>query len=193
MLTYLLVALGLAMDAFAVSISSGICMPDLKPRIALRAAAAFGLFQFGMPLAGWLLGASFKTLIQGFDHWIAFGLLAAVGGKMILESIKTGKKEACDDEEAAKRSILTWGGLLLLALATSIDALAIGLSYSVLALPILLPAAIIGLITFGLSLLGCEFGRRLGSRFEGWAELAGGLVLVGIGLKLLLEHLAGRA
>ena len=106
LVSYFLVAIGLAMDAFAVSISSGICIPDLRPRHALRAASAFGLFQFLMPVAGWLLGSTFRGLIQGFDHWIAFGLLAVVGGKMVFEAIKARSEEACawssgvDDVEA---------------------------------------------------------------------------------------------
>ncbi len=200
MLTYLLVALGLSMDAFAVSISSGICIPDLKPRHAIRAALAFGLFQFLMPLGGWFLGGAFKALIQGFDHWIAFGLLCFVGGKMLLEGLEHRRKaahpEACEDDETEvagkRRSILDPLGLLILAVATSIDALAVGLSYSILGSPILLPATVIGLVTFVLCLGGCEFGKRLGARFEAWAEVAGGLVLLGIGAKILIEHLASR-
>ena len=188
LVSYILVAIGLAMDAFAVSISSGICIPDLRPRHALRAAAAFGLFQFLMPVAGWLLGSTFSGLIQGFDHWIAFGLLAIVGGKMIFEAIKARNEEACEDDGKAA-SILSLPGLLVLSVATSIDALAVGLSYSVLGTPILLPAAIIGLVTFALCVVGCEFGKRIGAKFERWATLAGGLVLVGIGAKIAIEHL----
>jgi putative Mn2+ efflux pump MntP len=188
LVSYFLVAIGLAMDAFAVSISSGICIPDLRPRHALRAAAAFGLFQFLMPVAGWLLGSTFRDLIQGFDHWIAFGLLAVVGGKMIFESIKARNEEACEDDAKAA-SILSLPGLLVLSVATSIDALAVGLSYSVLGTPILLPATIIGLVTFALCVVGCEFGKRIGAKFERWATLAGGMVLVGIGAKIAIEHL----
>jgi len=177
------------MDAFAVSISSGICIPDLKPRHALRAASSFGLFQFLMPVAGWLLGSTFSGLIQGVDHWIAFGLLAIVGGKMVFEAIKARDGEACEDDEKAA-SILNLTGLLILSVATSIDALAVGLSYSVLGTPILLPAAIIGIVTFALCVVGCEFGKRIGAKFERWATLAGGIVLVGIGAKIAIEHLA---
>lgn len=214
MLTYLLVALGLSMDAFAVSVSSGICIPHMKARHALRAAFAFGLFQFLMPVAGWLAGSAFRAYIQGLDHWIAFALLVFVGAKMLKESFGIEEETACEDPsaaaaaaaeatagaagpgaaeatkpKAAKRSILDLGGLLVLAVATSLDALAVGLSYSMLGTPILGPAAIIGLVTFVLSLFGCEFGRRIGARFERWAETAGGLVLVGIGIKILAEHL----
>lgn len=214
MLTYLLVALGLSMDAFAVSVSSGICIPHMKARHALRAAFAFGLFQFLMPVAGWLAGSAFRAYIQGLDHWIAFALLVFVGAKMLKESFGIEEETACEDPsaaaaaaaetaagaagtgaaqaakpKAAKRSILDLGGLLVLAVATSLDALAVGLSYSMLGTPILGPAAIIGLVTFVLCLFGCEFGRRIGARFERWAEVAGGVVLIGIGIKILAEHL----
>jgi len=188
LVSYFLVAIGLAMDAFAVSISSGICIPDLRPRHALRAASAFGLFQFLMPVAGWLLGSTFRGLILVGIHWIAFGLLAVVGCKMIFEAIKARNEEACEDDAKAA-SILNLPGLLVLSVATSIDALAVGLSYSVLGTPILLPAAIIGLVTFALCVVGCEFGKRIGARFERWATLAGGIVLVGIGAKIAIEHL----
>ncbi len=193
MLTYFLVALGLSMDAFAVSVSSGICIPHMQTRYALRAAFAFGLFQFLMPIFGWLAGGAFRAYIEGFDHWIAFALLALVGGKMLIESREIADEASCDDAASGgdrkKRSILDLGGLLILAVATSIDALAVGLSYSMLGAPILGPAAIIGLVTFALCLAGCEFGRRIGTRFERWAEAAGGIVLVAIGLKILVEHL----
>jgi putative Mn2+ efflux pump MntP len=188
MLTYLLVAVGLSMDAFAVSVSSGICIKDLRFRHALRASLSFGLFQFLMPIAGWLLGGTFRTHIQRFDHWIAFGLLAFVGGKMALESFEIEDPASCDDEQARK-SILDPKTLLVLSVATSIDALAVGLSYSMLNEPILLPSTIIGLVTFALCLVGTEFGKRIGAKLERWAELAGGVVLVGIGLKIAIEHL----
>ncbi len=192
MLTYLLVAVGLSMDAFAVSVSSGICIKRLRFRYALRASLFFGAFQLLMPIAGWLLGETFRVYIQRFDHWIAFGLLAFVGGKMIAESF--GKKEtaSCDGEEGGRRSILDLKTLLLLSVATSIDALAVGLSYSMLGVPILLPSLVIGAVTFALCLVGVEFGKRIGAKSERWAELAGGIVLIGIGVKIAIEHLVGR-
>lgn len=186
MLTHLLVAVGLSMDAFAVSISSGICLPGMKWRHALRAAFAFGFFQFLMPILGWLGGIRFRNAIQGFDHWIAFLLLVLVGGKMIKECFSS--EDVCECTE--KSNILNWWGLLVLAVATSIDALAVGLSYSFLGKPILFPAAIIGIVTFCLSLIGCESGRRLGAKFGRGAEFVGGLVLIGIGISILAEHLA---
>jgi len=192
MLTYVLVALGLSMDAFAVSVSSGICVRDLKLRHALRASLVFGLFQFAMPVAGWLLGSTFRSLIQGFDHWLAFGLLAAVGGKMLFEALRAEEPEACPDGEG-RGGILEWRTLLVLAVATSIDALAVGISYSMLRSPILLPSLVIGAVTFALCLVGTEFGKHIGSRFERWAEIAGGVVLVGLGGKILLEHLLAGA
>jgi putative Mn2+ efflux pump MntP len=188
-LTYLLVALGLSMDAFAVSVGSGICIPDLKPRYAARAAFSFGLFQFAMPVAGWLAGGTFRAYIEGFDHWIAFGLLAFIGGKMIVESFKRGSPASCSDEERKKSNILDLGTLLVLSVATSIDALAVGLSYSMLGEPILGPAAIIGVVTFLVCLVGTECGKRIGAAAERWAELAGGIVLVGIGIEIAAKHL----
>lgn len=190
MLTYLLVAVGLSMDAFAVSVSSGICVKELKFRHALRASLFFGLFQLAMPIAGWLLGGTFRAYIQRFDHWIAFGLLAMVGGKMVVEFLRSRDPASCGDESEARKSIIDLRTLLVLSVATSIDALAVGLSYSMLGEPILAPSLIIGAVTFGLCLVGVEFGKRIGSAFERWAELAGGIVLVGIGIKIAAEHLA---
>ncbi|MBP1628485.1 MAG: rane protein yebN [Holophagaceae bacterium] len=186
MLTYLVIAFGLSMDAFVVSVSSGICIPDMKARYALRSALAFGLFQAFMPLIGWGLGGAFRGYIEGFDHWVAFGLLALVGGKMIYESFKI-KDPTCDIE--VYKGVMSLRNLLVLAVATSLDALAVGLSYSVLHKPILFPALLIGVVTFLVSLVGCEFGKRIGAKFERWAEIAGGLILLGIGGKILLEHL----
>jgi len=191
MLTYLLVAVGLSMDAFAVSVSSGICAKGGLPlHSALRASLAFGLFQFAMPLAGWLLGGAFRAYIEGFDHWIAFGLLALVGGKMIVESFEIEDPAACDDEGRSKVDVANPRILLALSVATSIDALAVGLSYSVMGERILLPSTVIGLVTASICLAGFEFGKRIGAAFERWAELGGGLVLVGIGAKILIEHLS---
>jgi manganese efflux pump family protein len=189
MIAVLLVALALAMDAFAVSVASGICIADLKLKHALRASLSFGLFQFAMPVIGWLLGSTFSSYIRRFDHWIAFALLGFVGGKMIKESFEAKDAASCSDDEKARADIRDFRTLMLLSVATSIDALAVGLYYSVLGAPILAPAAIIGVVTFALCLVGTEFGKRIGSRFERWATLAGGIALVGIGLKILVEHL----
>ncbi len=193
MLQTVLIALGLSMDAFAVSVTSGMCSRDLRPVHALRGAFSFGLFQFLMPIAGWLLGVAFRGYIQGFDHWIAFGLLAFIGGKMAAESF-SGTEAACEDEEEAggarKTDISDGRTLLTLSVATSIDALAVGLSFSLLGTPVLSPAAVIGAITFAVCLIGFEFGKRIGAALERWAQTLGGLALVGIGVKILIEHLA---
>jgi manganese efflux pump family protein len=189
LLTYILAGLALSMDAFAVSVSSGMCVAALTFPYALRTAFTFGLFQFVMPLAGFLVGSTFASAISSWDHWIAFGLLAAVGGKMVWEAVNAKDISSCSEEERNKLNVLDLRVLLVLAVATSIDALAVGISYSVIGAPILLASTIIGLITFALCLVGCEFGKRIGSRLERWAEIAGGVALVGIGLKILLEHL----
>lgn len=178
-----LIGLSLSMDAFAVSVGAGMNGKDLKAFHIARACLFFGLFQFMMPVAGWYLGSSFKAYIQGFDHWIAFGLLAFVGGKMIWETFR-GSGSSAD--------IRKFSSLLVLAVATSIDALAIGLSFSLLGHSIWLPAAAIGGITFTVCMIGFEFGRRIGALFDKWAGLAGGLVLIGIGVKILVEHLTGQ-
>jgi len=190
MLTDFLIATALSMDAFAVSVSASICTPEIPLKIALRASLAFGIFQFGMPIAGWLLGTTFRQLIQGFDHWTAFVLLAFIGGKMLYEGIRDRKNHACPDpEHAAAGGIMRLDTLLVLSVATSIDALAVGLSYSLIGTPIVKPAAIIGITTFALSFAGIQFGRKLKHVLEEWAEILGGSVLIVIGVKILIEHL----
>jgi putative Mn2+ efflux pump MntP len=187
----LLIAVSLSLDAFAVSISAGICMPGLQKRYALRASFFFGLFQFVMPIAGWFLGAVFEDRIKSFDHWIAF-VLAFVGGKMIVEALPLGKPAdssssgPVDCKTTDIRNIKT---LMLLALATSIDALAVGVSLSITGENILGSSVLIGAVTLVVCLFGFEFGRRIGVVFEKWAELIGGIILIGIGIKILVEHL----
>ncbi len=189
MLTYILAGLALSMDAFAVSVSSGMCVSGLTFAYAVRTAFAFGLFQFLMPLAGYAAGTTFAAAIESWDHWLAFVLLAVVGGKMVFESFSVQDPATCSDDERHKLNVLDLRVLLVLSIATSIDALAVGISYSIIRAPIWMASSIIGLITFVLCFLGCEFGKRIGSRLERWAELAGGITLVGIGLKILLDHL----
>lgn len=190
--TYILVGFALAADAFAVSASAAACTDDLPVFIGIRAAFTFGLFQFAMPIAGWLLGAAFSRYIQNFDHWLAFGILAFIGGKMVYEAIKARRRAECPDpdEQPAQHGIMRLNSLLVLAVATSVDAMAVGLSYSILGQRILLPSVIIGITTFLVCLLGVEFGKRLKAVFEEWAEIVGGSVLVIIGLKILIEHFA---
>jgi putative Mn2+ efflux pump MntP len=146
-----------------------------------------------MPIIGWFLGNSFRAYIEGFDHWIAFGLLAIIGIKMIIESrgeASPGEQgDSCPTDN--KFDVKNLWTLFVLAIATSIDALAIGLSYSLINQSIWIPAIMIGVITFAVCLLGFEFGKRIGMMFEKWATLIGGIVLVFIGTKILLEHLLG--
>ncbi len=181
MLQILLIALSLAMDAFAVSVSTGIAVPGFGPRQAARIGVWCGAFQFAMPLIGWFLGSSVKTYIEAVDHWIAFGLLAFIGGNMIHEALSGGQEEAVTDLSARR--------LFLLALATSIDALAVGVTMAFMDVNILFSAAIIGVVAFLLAMLGGLLGRRLGQLFQRRATLLGGAVLVFIGGKILLEHL----
>lgn len=189
LLTYLLVALGLSMDAFCVSISAGICIRDMKFRYMIRMALTFGFMQFVMPLVGYALGETMKDFIRGFDHWIAFGLLAFIGLKMIRESRSIKDSASCDDGEAEKNDVMDPRTLVKLSVATSIDALAVGVSFAVLGQPIILPSVMIGIVTLGVCLFGAAFGKRLGTVFEKGAEIAGGIVLLGIGAKILVEHL----
>jgi putative Mn2+ efflux pump MntP len=212
MLQSVLAGFALSMDAFAVSVSSGICIRNLKPFHAVRASLSFGLFQFVMPITGWFLGSAFVRYIQGFDHWIAFLLLGFTGGKMIFTALKKGganpqaEKNAPADRTAPingeapgsrkeyrnTADIRSLAALLVLSVATSIDALAVGISLSMLNSNIWASAAIIGLITFFVCLAGFAFGRRTGFLFEKKAETAGGMILIGIGLKILLEHLLSK-
>ena len=181
-----LIAVSLALDAFAVSVSSGIAIPGFGGRQAVKMGCYFGAFQFLMPLAGWLLGSSVSQYIEAVDHWIAFGLLAAIGGKMVWGALGRARGE---EEEAP--ADLSPARLTVLAVATSIDALAVGVSMAFMRVNILLSAVVIGVVAFVLSVVGGLVGRRLGGLFQRRAELVGGLVLIGIGVKILFEHMAG--
>lgn len=194
MIETLLIAASLSMDAFAVSVSSAACTKNLSRYHMLRAAAAFGLFQFMMPLAGWYLGSAFSLFITSFDHWIAFALLALVGGKMLFEVYEEWKEspdpESCPDpDDETKRDLTSKRIVLLLAVATSIDALAVGITFSVMGKAALQPSLVIGLVTFMLCSLGFFFGKRVGGLLGRYAQLAGGLVLITIGAKILAGHL----
>jgi putative Mn2+ efflux pump MntP len=209
MISLVLIALSLSMDAFAVSVSSGIAIRGLKISYAIRAALFFGLFQFLMPVAGWFLGRSFSTIIAAYDHWIALALLAFIGGKMIWEALRStyfkgtsDPKGTADPKGPTKpgdgpgtaepgTDIRNLGTLLTLAVATSIDALAVGISFSILDQGIWGSAALIGGITFLVCLTGFEFGRRIGLVFERGAQILGGLILIGIGIRILITHLRG--
>ncbi len=179
--TIVLVAVGLAMDALAVSIAKGIVIRRQRQKTALLLASFFGGFQMLMPAIGWLAGTSLKTVIMGIDHWIAFGLLTFIGSKMIYDSIKK--------EDGEKEDSLRLRPLLTLAVATSIDALMVGLSFAFLQTQILAPILVIGLITFFLSLMGFFLGCGLGRIFGNKIKIVGGLILLVIGMRILFEHL----
>ena len=180
LITLIGISVGLAMDAFAVSVASGFILKSMCVRDALRIALFFGGFQAVMPLIGWAAGLSFRQYIEPVDHWIAFGLLTLIGSKMIYEAFQLEPKQS------NPRRITV---LLLLSLATSIDALAVGLTLAVLKTAILRPVIFIGLITFGMSFSGVYIGNRVGHVLENKIEIIGGTVLIGIGLKILIEHL----
>ena len=180
--TTLFVAVGLAMDAMTVSLGVGTNRQCDPLRSKLRLAFHFGLFQCLMPLLGWAAGKSVYPYISRFDHWIAVVLLVYVGVNMIRHGIHPGQVARVDDPTRGK-------SLVILSVATSIDALAVGLSLAMLEIPVLLPALIIGIVTFGLSMIGLFAGNLLGSKFGQKMEIVGGLVLNGIGLRVLLTHL----
>ena len=176
----LLIAVGLSMDAFAVSICKGLSVQRLRWSHALTAGAWFGAFQALMPLAGWLLGTRFEGIITSVDHWVAFVLLVLIGGNMVKES--RGACEALDASFAVR-------AMLPLAVATSIDALAVGVTFAFLGVDILPAVCFIGCTTFVLSAVGVKAGSVFGARFQSRAELFGGVVLIAMGVKILLEHL----
>ena len=178
--TMFVIALGLAMDSLAVSISSGICMSPFLWRKAFQMALVMGGFQGGMTLLGWLLGCSFSTYITAYDHWIAFALLAFLGGKMIYESMQ---------DKPGSFVSFSMKTILTLGVATSIDALAVGVSMAFLQVNIFLPASIIAFVAFSLSFAGVHVGYRFGKIRGLNIELLGGIVLVAIGIKILVEHL----
>jgi putative Mn2+ efflux pump MntP len=182
LITIFLLAIGLGVDAFSVAIGIGASNRKKAWAPVLRLSFAFGIFQFVMPLIGWLAGSTVVDLIRGFDHWVAFVLLAVVGGKMIWEGFE---KE--DDEQTADQT-RGWP-LLVLSIATSIDALAVGFSFSLLKTPIFFPAAIIGVVCFLMTAVGMVFGKVLARIFGRKVEILGGLVLIAIGVKILIEHI----
>lgn len=182
-LSILLIALGLAIDAFAVSVTSGIVIKNLKVRHALLLGATFGLFQAIMPVLGWAVGQWAYRFISAVDYWIAFGLLLFVGGHMMIQSMQP------DDEGTGPKNPLHLPTLLTLAVATSMDAFAIGISLSMLRVSIVQPVLIIGLVTFALSFAGVYFGQLFGHFSEKKMEIFGGLILIGLGTKILIGHL----
>lgn len=182
--TILLIAFALAVDAFAVAIATGAVLPEVGFRHTFRLAWHFGLFQAGMTFLGWISGLTVQGYIEKVDHWLAFGLLAFVGGRMIFEALGSV------DEERQVADPTRGKTMVLLSVATSIDALAVGLSFSFLDLSIWLPAAIIGVVATILTAMGIHLGHFVGSksRLGPSSEVVGGLVLMGIGVKILHEH-----
>jgi len=184
LLTIILIALALAVDAFAVALAAGVSLCQVNGRQTFRLAFHFGLFQAMMNIIGWGAGLTVRTLLSNIDHWLAFGLLALVAAKMIKDSVAGHK------EEAGKVDPTKGYTLIMLSVATSIDSLAVGLSFSMLNVSIWLPASIIGLVATLLTIIGLKLGCLLGSasRVGARAEIAGGLVLLGIGFNILHQH-----
>jgi manganese efflux pump family protein len=185
-LSLLAVACALAMDAFAVAIVAGLTLKPMTRRHVFRLAFHFGLFQALMPIAGWVAGNAVHQYIEAFDHWIAFGLLAYVGANMVRGAIRSDNEQ----ERSARDPTSGWQ-LVLLSVATSIDALAVGLSLAMLGSPIVTPAIVIGLVAAAFTAGGMVLGRRIGALWGKRVELLGGIVLVAMGLKILLEHTLG--
>ena len=184
--TLLLMGVGLAMDAFAVSICKGLSMRKVNKKQCLVIGLFFGGFQALMPFIGWVLGSQFEQYITSIDHWIAFILLGFIGGKMVVEAIRE-KDEAVEVEKMDPP--LDLKEMFILAIATSIDALAGGITFAFLQVPIVEAISIIGITTFVISVIGVYVGNFFGNRYKKKAELVGGIILILIGLKILLEHL----
>ncbi|MBJ6801376.1 manganese efflux pump MntP [Geomonas propionica] len=175
------IALALAMDAFAVALATGAVLNPVTGRHLFRLGFHFGLFQALMPIAGWLLGLTVQKWITAYDHWIAFGLLAYVGGRMIVEAFE-------EDDDTSQSDPTKGLTMVMLSVATSIDAFAVGLSLAMLGVSVWIPSVVIGLVAGVLTVIGMLLGRRLGDNWGKRVEVCGGVVLCLIGLKILLEH-----
>ncbi len=177
-----ILAVGLSMDAFAVSICKGLALRKVTFKECAKVGLYFGGFQAGMPVIGFILGVQFKDYITSIDHWIAFILLAIIGINMVKESLSK------DDEEEIEESDLSFKSMLILSIATSIDALAVGITFAFLKVNIIPAVIFIGIITLIISMCGVKIGNIFGDKFKSKAELLGGIILICIGLKILLEH-----
>ncbi len=186
----LLMGVGLAMDAFAVSVCKGLSMKKLNKKQAVVIGLYFGGFQALMPLVGWILGSQFQQYITNIDHWIAFVLLGFIGGKMVIEAVKEWNEE---DIVEVKDQPLDHKNMFMLAIATSIDALAVGITFAFLETPIIEAITIIGITTMIISIIGVVVGNFFGGKYKHKAELVGGVILILLGLKILIEHLSGMA
>jgi len=180
-ITIILVAIGLCFDSFAVSVSVGICRNNISFKEAFRVAFWLALFQGVMPLIGWLAGVPLRDLLSDYDHWIAFALLAFIGGKMVIESLGHNERRGVSDLGIW----VVWG----MALATSLDALAVGFSFALTNLPVLMASLIIAIITGIASMLGMFFGKKVGGRNLKWIEALGGFILIAIGVKIIVTHM----
>ena len=183
-LALLALSVGLAMDAFAVAVAAGLTLGQVTPRQVFRLGFHFGLFQFMMPIVGWLAGEQLTVYIEAYDHWVAFALLGYVGGKMLCEAFVQKEPNDTSDPTRGLR-------LVTLSVATSIDALAVGMSMALWGVSVWMPSVVIGVVAAAMTAVGITFGSRIGSRWGRWAEVAGGTVLVLIGLRLLVSHLSG--
>lgn len=189
LLELFIIAVGLSMDAFAVSICKGLSLQKLYFKNALTVGLYFGIFQGGMPLIGYILGVQFQDKITAFDHWIAFILLGIIGLKMIKEALeKEPEHEIASDEVSDE---LCFKNMTILAIATSIDALAVGVTFAFLNVDIIPAVSFIGIVTLVLSMVGVKIGNIFGTKYKSKAELAGGIILILMGAKILLEHLLG--
>lgn len=182
LITFILLGIGLSFDSFAVSVSCGLMKPKIKFRQAIVIAGSLAFFQAVFPFFGWIVGSSLKDLISAIDHWVAFVLLAFIGVKMIIEGTKT-------DGVLSSFNPFQFSILLGLSVATSIDALVVGLSFGFLDMPILFPVLVIGLVTFIASMLGLLFGKKIPAKRSQHSLVIGGVILISIGLKILIEHL----
>ena len=180
-LELLLIAVGLAMDAFAVSVCKGLSFKEMSWKKATIVGLYFGIFQALMPVIGYFLGTTFESLVTQIDHWIAFILLGFIGANML--------KEAFDKDKEETNDRVDFKTMFILAIATSIDALAIGITFAFLKVNVLLATLLIGIITFGLSIVGVKIGNKFGNKYERKAESIGGIILILMGLKILLDHL----
>jgi len=184
LLTLFFIAIGLNFDSFAVSISTGLVVKHIKFRQATKIALVLAFFQALMPVIGWFIGSQVKDYISNYDHWIAFGLLSIIGVKMIIESLKKEKEEEKKDFNPFKPIVL-----IGMAIATSIDALIVGVSFAFINVNILFSAGLIGVLTYIVAMLGMLFGKKAGKWFGKKMEIIGGSILIIIGIKILLEHL----
>lgn len=182
------IAVGLSLDAFTVAVTNSTIIKNLKLRDGLRMSLFFGFFQMIMPIMGWAAGLTFSRYIQGFDHWIAFALLALVGGRMIWSGFSGDNSTASNKNEHIQdcRHLPT---LLVLSIATSIDAMAVGLSFALIKISVIFPSIIIGIITFFMSLIGYFIGKKIGEKLNLKLDIIGGIILIGIGIKIVCDHI----